>query len=368
MDQKKIGCFLKELRKEKGITQKQLAAKLGVSGRTVSRWETGSNMPDISLLVEIADFYGIDVRELIEGEKKSEMMNENIREVANKMADYADNEKSKILKYVRIVGIVGVALLTFAIILQSLNFSATAFSTFALMTSFAALIAMVILTLHVNGLLQKIVKNKHAERLVKFGLFAMLIIAVRFIFAALLMFGIIAFEFINPFKTVEGLENYSRTAYTEKYGNDLNSELLIFPTDASGISEGTFESSLKTGLFDTDGYIILKAKYSPDDYDAEVKRISGIKADGERLFQDVLYDENMYKYPAYIASDGCDSVYEYALLDEPNDQIIYVFLSYPTLKEHTRFKDYCKKNFSSYNADRLKKGEEKFTIYYDHER
>lgn len=41
MDQKKIGCFLKELRKEKGITQEELAEKLNASGRTISRWETG---------------------------------------------------------------------------------------------------------------------------------------------------------------------------------------------------------------------------------------------------------------------------------------------------------------------------------------
>ena len=50
MDQKKIGSFLKELRKEKKITQEAFAEILQVSGRTVSRWETGSNMPDISLL------------------------------------------------------------------------------------------------------------------------------------------------------------------------------------------------------------------------------------------------------------------------------------------------------------------------------
>ena len=45
MDQKKIGHFLKELRKEKELTQEQLAEKFHVSDRTVSRWETGSNMP-----------------------------------------------------------------------------------------------------------------------------------------------------------------------------------------------------------------------------------------------------------------------------------------------------------------------------------
>ena len=59
MDQIKIGAFLKVLRKEKNLTQEQLAEQLGVSGRTVSRWETGNNMPDISLLVEIAEFYEV---------------------------------------------------------------------------------------------------------------------------------------------------------------------------------------------------------------------------------------------------------------------------------------------------------------------
>lgn len=59
MDQVKIGNFLKKLRKEKGITQERLAEILNVSGRTVSRWENGNNMPDISILVDIADYYDI---------------------------------------------------------------------------------------------------------------------------------------------------------------------------------------------------------------------------------------------------------------------------------------------------------------------
>lgn len=51
MDQVKIGRFLKILRKEKGLTQEQLAEKFNVACRTISRWETGSNMPDLSILV-----------------------------------------------------------------------------------------------------------------------------------------------------------------------------------------------------------------------------------------------------------------------------------------------------------------------------
>lgn len=62
MDQVKIGSFLRELRKEKALTQEQLAEKFGVSNRTVSRWENGNNMPDISILIELADFYDIDIK------------------------------------------------------------------------------------------------------------------------------------------------------------------------------------------------------------------------------------------------------------------------------------------------------------------
>ena len=72
MDQHKIGEFLKTLRKEKGITQEQAAEHFGVAGRTISRWETGSNMPDLSLLIEIATFYDVEVGEILDGERKSE--------------------------------------------------------------------------------------------------------------------------------------------------------------------------------------------------------------------------------------------------------------------------------------------------------
>ena len=63
MDVKRIGLFLKELRKEKQITQEELAEKLGVSNRTVSRWETGSNMPDFDVLIELSDFYDVEIRD-----------------------------------------------------------------------------------------------------------------------------------------------------------------------------------------------------------------------------------------------------------------------------------------------------------------
>lgn len=104
MDQVKIGSFLKELRKEKNLTQEKLAEQLHVSNRTVSRWETGSNMPDISMLVEIADFYDVSIPEIINGERKSEKMNQETRDTAAAMAEYSRNEvKNGKLKVVGIL-------------------------------------------------------------------------------------------------------------------------------------------------------------------------------------------------------------------------------------------------------------------------
>ena len=57
MDQIKIGKFISELRKEKGLTQKELADKIGVTDRAISKWENGRGMPDISLLRKISDFF-----------------------------------------------------------------------------------------------------------------------------------------------------------------------------------------------------------------------------------------------------------------------------------------------------------------------
>ena len=97
MEQKKVGGFLKELRKERNMTQQQLAEQLNVSTRTVSRWETGTNMPDISVLVELAEFYDVSIPEIIDGERKSGKMDEEIKETALKLSDYAEavNEKIK---------------------------------------------------------------------------------------------------------------------------------------------------------------------------------------------------------------------------------------------------------------------------------
>ena len=114
MDQIKIGVFLKELRKAKGLTQEQLAEVLNVSSRTVSRWETGSNMPDISMLVEIAVFYDVGIPEIVQGERKSETMDQETRETAVAMAKYSQNEVK--MRKQKVVGILMSAFGIFVIV------------------------------------------------------------------------------------------------------------------------------------------------------------------------------------------------------------------------------------------------------------
>ncbi len=70
MDQKKIGEFICKLRKEKGLTQANLAEMLSISNRTVSKWENGDGMPDVTLLQELSKALGITVDELLSAERK----------------------------------------------------------------------------------------------------------------------------------------------------------------------------------------------------------------------------------------------------------------------------------------------------------
>ena len=76
MDQIKIGKFISECRKNKNLTQMQLAERLGVTDRAVSKWETGRAMPDSSLMLDLCAILGISVNELLSGEKIS-MENNN---------------------------------------------------------------------------------------------------------------------------------------------------------------------------------------------------------------------------------------------------------------------------------------------------
>lgn len=113
MDQKKTGAFLRELRKEKKLTQEQFAEQLGVTSRSISRWENGVNMPDIDIVIEIANYYDVSIEEILDGERKDDMVDKKTEQVLLKVADYEKNDKQRYSR--RICGLFIAAIAAFVL-------------------------------------------------------------------------------------------------------------------------------------------------------------------------------------------------------------------------------------------------------------
>ena len=102
MDIVKMGSFLAELRKEHNLTQAELGEKLGVTNKTISRWETGNYMPPVEMLEELSNMYGMTINELLSGKKLSaeeykEMAETNIKETL-KASTFELKEKQEYFK------------------------------------------------------------------------------------------------------------------------------------------------------------------------------------------------------------------------------------------------------------------------------
>lgn len=95
MDQVKVGKFIAQLRREQGLTQEALGERLGVTNKTVSRWENGNYMPDIELLVPLGELLGVSVNELLAGERLSD---ERFREQADENLVEAVRESAFTIK------------------------------------------------------------------------------------------------------------------------------------------------------------------------------------------------------------------------------------------------------------------------------
>jgi len=178
MDQYKIGAFLRELRKENGITQEILAEKLNISDRTVSRWETGNNLPDINVLIKLSELYDISIPEIINGERKSEKMNEEVKEVAQSLSNYADAEKENILIRMRIQCIIGVVASCIYLIVNSFKEIETSrilhyISTISLTQ---VIIIPIVMLMYITGLMKKINKNSKLQKVILYFIIATILI------------------------------------------------------------------------------------------------------------------------------------------------------------------------------------------------
>ena len=115
MDQIKIGKFILNCRKEKSLTQEQLAEKLGVTSKSISRWENGNTMPDYSLLKDLCNELDINVNELLSGEKikENDYMNKS-EENLIKLRKQIDKRK----KVLTIISYVFMAIIIVAFVLN----------------------------------------------------------------------------------------------------------------------------------------------------------------------------------------------------------------------------------------------------------
>lgn len=116
----KMGKFIFEMRKANGFTQKDLAEKLGVTDKAVSKWERGISCPDIALLVPLAKLLGVSASELLGGEKSTSPIQETAEAVVGEALKYSDKStalKVKKIKQNILLGLSGVFLLAIVICL-----------------------------------------------------------------------------------------------------------------------------------------------------------------------------------------------------------------------------------------------------------
>lgn len=113
MDQIKIGKFIAACRKEQGMTQAALAEKLGISDRAVSKWETGKSMPDSGIMLELCSFLGINVNELLSGEKiMTEVYDKRAEENLLEMRRQVEEKNRQLLRteYLIVIPVVAMGL------------------------------------------------------------------------------------------------------------------------------------------------------------------------------------------------------------------------------------------------------------------
>ena len=113
MNQEKIGKFISKIRKEKNLTQQELANKIGVTDRAISKWENGRGMPELSLMKPLCDELGITINELISGERLDKQdYQEKLEENILNTFDYTDKKIKKSNKILRIIIITTIILIT----------------------------------------------------------------------------------------------------------------------------------------------------------------------------------------------------------------------------------------------------------------
>ena len=117
-----------ELRTKMGLSQDELAEKVFVTRQAVSRWENGVNLPDLPTLIQLADFYGVELRELLDGERKPDAMNtpetkSATEETARKVADYSNDVMEKVTHRFHYMYLISIATVLIYLVMNHFDFS-----------------------------------------------------------------------------------------------------------------------------------------------------------------------------------------------------------------------------------------------------
>ncbi len=204
MNQERIGKFIAECRKNKKMTQQELAEKLGVTDKSIGNWENGRNMPDLSLFKPLCDELGITINDLMSGEKISkEKYQEKFEENIVNTIDYSSK---KINKYSHVIGLI---LVVFGLIM-----AISAVIMFPSESSWGSVYSVFGVMIFVIGV------SKLTKRL-KVG--------IRLLIVALIMLGTLGIIMISDYMSVKEFNQAPMVRITTTYlGGD--SEVLYYDT------------------------------------------------------------------------------------------------------------------------------------------
>lgn len=307
MDTKKIGAFIAMNRKKKGYTQEQLAEKLGVTNKTISRWENGHYMPDLSLLEPLSKELDITLNELLAGEEivKEEAMEYSEQNLIQTI-DYTDKKIKDEHKKISLF-IIGLGIFT----------SLCAFTVFPSESSWGSIYSMIGLFLFVVGIFREL----KFTSLLKKGLVSTIL------FALLLgIFFIFDYVSVNQFKQPPIYRLTTTTVFSED-GNKMieyqNPFYNVFRINADTPNE-------YYRIDDKKQYTINTVPTSPFNMDKSSfeqlqhykSQYIGNNSNTSHLLNALPLSE--YGYVFEIDSKGCGLIVEYHCTDWYNNENLYI--------------------------------------------
>lgn len=278
MNQEKIGKFIAQCRKEKKMTQSELAEKLNVTDRSVSNWENGRNMPDLSLFKPICDELGVTINELLSGERlKKEKYQEKFEENMINTIDYSTRK----INFVR--NNLGIVLVIIGILL-----SFTAMTMFASESSWGSIYSVLGSIISLIGVSKLTKKYKYSKRLIICISYFILFLTALFIIDYISVISLkqlprfctiktgneYVYECDNPLYTVYRVNSNTQNEYIivdthKKYTLDTV-PVVPFNRDKSGIDNIIKYKNKYVGNNSNDGNLISSLPLSEYGYIFEV--------------------------------------------------------------------------------------------------